>query len=58
MPKKHWSDTETTEKWVWNKILAGEIADLNERNGLREPLDPVNPGGWDEKRVLSPAFFK
>jgi hypothetical protein len=46
------------ERWVWSAIQAGRPADLNERDKLREPLDPRKPEVWDESRTLRAAFLK
>jgi uncharacterized protein YjbI with pentapeptide repeats len=47
-----WSEP---ERWAWQEIRAGRIADFNTRDG---ELDPRSPGGWDDTRKLSPDFLK
>lgn len=58
-PHTKWSEV---EKWVWEKICKGQIADFNEHSGLAEPLDPRKPDSWGnnerKKRLLSPAFLE
>ena len=52
------ADTSWTEveRWVWDRLCVGEIADLGERDG-RE-LVPSDSTGWDEKRLLTPNFLE
>ena len=50
-----WSEP---ERWAWEEIRAGRIADFNEREGKLDPLDPRKPDGWGDKRKLSPDFLK
>ena len=42
-PEDQWSEP---EKWVWQEIRAGRIADFNAREGREDaPLEPAtNPG--------------
>jgi hypothetical protein len=47
-----WSES---ERWAWEEIRAGRIADFNTRDGK---LDPRKPDGWGDKRKLSPDFLK
>jgi hypothetical protein len=55
-PRPSWSET---EKWVWNQICIGEIADLNEHfDPDGPPLDPHSPDGWTDERKLSSAFLE
>ena len=53
----HWTDA---EKWAWNEICDGRIADFNRR--LNEVLVPGNSSHrerWaDGRRTLSPRFLK
>ncbi len=49
----NWSDQ---EKWVYDKLIKGEIADLNVRDDI--PLDPKVDDGWPESRILTPIFLK
>ncbi len=53
--KPHASWT-VVEQWAWERICAGEIADLNLRDGRN--LDPDIDTGWDEERLLSPGFLE
>ena len=49
------------ERWVWERIEAGETADFNARYGKEEPLDPSKPDGWDDEekdRRISQAFLE
>ena len=46
-----WSEA---EKWAWDEIRAGRVADFNERLG---ELDPKDPKGWDDTRRLGQAFI-
>ena len=48
-----WSDV---EKWVWDRLCVGEIADLGERDN--RSLDPHSNEGWDDERRLSPRFLE
>ncbi len=48
-----WSDV---EKWVWNRLCIGEIADLGQRDG--RSLDPASAEGWDDRRLLSLRFLE
>ncbi|MFQ5965915.1 MAG: hypothetical protein ACE5KZ_16745 [Candidatus Scalinduaceae bacterium] len=54
-PHPSWSKQ---EKWVWNRICAGEIADFNKAEGYGGELDPKNPEEWSESRILTPEFLK
>jgi hypothetical protein len=53
-PSEGWSEP---ERWAWEQIRAGRIADFNAREG-EEALDPRKPGDWDEGRRLSAGFLK
>jgi uncharacterized protein YjbI with pentapeptide repeats len=53
-PGEGWSEP---ERWAWEQIRAGRIADFNAREG-QEALDPRKPGDWDEGRRLSAGFLK
>jgi uncharacterized protein YjbI with pentapeptide repeats len=53
MPKSTWSES---ERWVWGRIRAGNVADFNERMG--SPKDPRASEGWDATRLLSVAFLR
>ena len=48
-----------TERAVWRQLCAGQLFDFNsEAQTVEENLDPHQPGGWDETRVLSSAFVE
>ena len=48
-----------TEGAVWQWLCAGQLFDFNsEAQTVEENLDPHQPGGWDETRVLSSAFVE
>ncbi len=48
-----------TEAAVWQQLCAGQPFDFNsEAQTVEENLDPHQPGGWDETRVLSSAFVE
>jgi uncharacterized protein YjbI with pentapeptide repeats len=44
------------EKWVWNRVCTGKIADLNRRDGHK--LNPKSAAGWDKDRLLSSRFIQ
>lgn len=45
-----------TERWVWDQIVSGQVADLNQRDFGKDKdiagLDPRSPDGWSEKRRI------
>lgn len=45
-----------SEQWVWQHLCAGAIADFNAREG--KTLDPSDPAGWNDTRVVSAAFLE
>lgn len=45
------------EKWTWERVCAGEIADFNEAKGYGGRLDPKKTENWPESRVLRPVFL-
>ena len=45
-----------TERWVWERVAAGEPADLNARD--QNKLDPRKAEGWGAKRRLSAKFLQ
>ena len=51
-PDESWSEP---ERWAWDEIRAGKIADFHARHSK---LDPKEPGGWDQSRKLSQAFLE
>jgi hypothetical protein len=45
-----------SEQWVWQCLCESRIADFNARDGTT--LDPSDPTGWDDTRVVSAAFLE
>ncbi len=56
------ADWTEPEKWVWERIAAGELADLNARDREQDPdfkdLDPVKATGWADNRRLRAKFLQ
>ena len=52
MPQADWSEA---ERWVWDEIRAGKIANFHER--VRK-LDPLSDEGWSEERLLRAVFLR
>jgi len=52
-PGESWSDL---EKWVWNEIGSGRIADINAHLG--RTADPKKPEDWGLDRRLRPTFLE
>jgi hypothetical protein len=52
-PHPGWSPQ---EKWVWEKVCAGGIADFNKLDGSE--LDPGNPEGWPDERIITLKFLE
>lgn len=52
-PDPSWSDQ---EKWVWERVCAGKVADFNQKEGKN--LDPKKPEEWTESRVVSSKFLE
>jgi hypothetical protein len=46
------------EKFVWQRVTGGKIADFNTTDGYGGDLDPKKPEGWPENRVLRSAFLE
>jgi hypothetical protein len=46
------------EKFVWERVAAGEVADFNSMDGYGGNLDPRTAEDWPENRVLRPAFLE
>jgi uncharacterized protein YjbI with pentapeptide repeats len=46
------------EKFVWERVAAGKIADFNTADGYGGDLDPKKPEGWPDNRVLRSAFLE
>ncbi len=43
---------------MWSKACVGEIADFNKEPAYGGDLDPNEPEGWPEIRVLTPRFLE
>jgi len=54
----HMEDWSEQEKWVWERVSKGEIADFNRAGTYGGLLDPRNPKGWPESRILTPEFLE
>jgi hypothetical protein len=52
------SDWTPQEKWVWEQVSQGEIADFNKAEGYGGELEPKQPERWPESRILRPAFLE
>lgn len=52
--KEEWTES---EKWVWDKVCHGEIADFNEKFSTEPELDPKEPRFWKESRAISYSFL-
>jgi hypothetical protein len=46
------------ERWVWEQVCEGRIADFNIAEGGKFRLDPEKSDGWTEKRVLRQIFLE
>jgi len=46
------------EKWVWQKICSGDIADFNKAEGYGGRLDPFRDKNWPKNRILTQTFFE
>jgi hypothetical protein len=46
------------EKWVWEQVSQGEIADFNKAEGYGGTLNPRESEGWKENRILRPKFLE
>ena len=46
------------EKWVWEQVSQGEIADFNKAEGYGGKLSPRKSEGWKENRILRPKFLE
>jgi uncharacterized protein YjbI with pentapeptide repeats len=56
--RKQTSDWTPQEKWVWEQVSQGEIADFNKAEGYGGKLSPIEPEGWKENRMLRPKFLE
>jgi hypothetical protein len=56
IPEEQWSEP---EKWAWQEIRAGRMADFNARERrLDAPLDPTSSQGWGEDRKIRSDFLR
>jgi hypothetical protein len=46
------------EKFVWERVCVGEVANFNEAPGFGGKLDPMNAADWPPSRILRPAFLE
>ncbi|MBE9592114.1 MAG: hypothetical protein IMF19_01415, partial [Proteobacteria bacterium] len=46
------------EKWVWEQVSQGEIADFNKAKGYGGKLSPRKSEGWKENRIIRPKFLE
>jgi uncharacterized protein YjbI with pentapeptide repeats len=46
------------EKWVWERVCVGEIANFNEAEGYGGLLDPKMSKGWPTNRIVRPVFLE
>jgi hypothetical protein len=46
------------EKFVWEHVCLGEDADFNATPSYGGNLDPMEPAGWPQSRVLGPVFLR
>ncbi len=46
------------EKFVWQHVCIGEVADFNKAPGYGGDLDPRKPQGLPDSRILRPAFLE
>ena len=54
-PREIWTQQ---EKWVWEQVCRGKIADFNKIEDYCGFLNPKEDREWPEKRILSPAFIE
>ena len=52
---KNWAPQ---EKWVWEQVCQGKIADFNKTKGYGGKLDPKKDKEWPSNRILRPAFLE
>jgi hypothetical protein len=46
------------EKFVWERVCDGKVADFNAAPGYGGELDPKKPDSWPQNRILRPAFLE
>lgn len=46
------------EKWVWERVSAGEMANFNQTQGYGGELDPKTMEGWTANRQLRQEFLE
>jgi hypothetical protein len=46
------------EKFVWERVCVGAVANFNAAPGYGGDLDPSKPADWPQSRVLRPAFLR
>src|SRR5262245_23616070 len=46
------------EKFVWELVCVGEVANFNETPGYGGDLDPMKPDDWPQSRVLRSDFLQ
>jgi hypothetical protein len=45
------------EKFAWDHVCVGQVANFNTAPDYGGELDPMKPEGWPQSRVLRPAFL-
>jgi hypothetical protein len=46
------------ERFVWERVCIGEVANFNAAPGYGGNLDPMKEADWPQSRVLRPAFLE
>ena len=46
------------EKFVWERVCVGDVANFNAAPDYGGELDPTKPAGWPQSRILRPAFLR
>src|SRR5690348_11136544 len=46
------------EKFVWERVCVGDVANFNAAPDYGGALDPKKPAGWQQNRILRPAFLR
>ena len=52
-PRQEWTDP---EKWVWQQVCEGKIADFNTFH--KKELGSRDSNGWSHERLISPEFLE